>query len=248
MNTTSPRTLVPPLALLPMLLLAGCSGSAPVASPTAALAAEGAPPSAQLPTLPTNIPHEEITVIALSHALTVTPVLLETALPASPTNPASASVTAVSRQWTIYQSPEGGYSVPIRADWLVNDATQGRGLLIEFKDPASQIGGDDSTVRGGIDMPSRSPNNADLSAGLPDNHKEILFEQNITTAAGRGKIFTLKRDSPPAQNLIWFEQHAIIPTNDTFYDLWLKIPEPANGDPTPELAHMLAGFRLMNTR
>lgn len=208
-------------------------------------------PSAQLPTLPATSPEQEISDVALSPTTTVIPVVLGTALPVSPTTISATSttafVTAVSARWTIYHSPEGGYSVPIPTDWPINDATQGRGLLIEFKDPANQAGGDDNTVRGGIDMPGRypgAPGDEDLSAGLPDNHREILFEQSITTVAGRGKVFTLKRDSPPAQNLIWFEQHAIIPTDNKFYDIWLKIPEPGNGDPTPELAHMLEGFRL----
>ena len=76
-----------------------------------------------------------------------------------------------------------------------------------------------------------------------DQHR-VQAQQNITTPAGTGKVFTRKRDTPPSQNAIWFEQHAVIPAGKRWFVIWLKILEPSGGDPTPALAHMLEGFQL----
>lgn len=159
-------------------------------------------------------------------------------------------VTDTIKGWSTYRSESGGYILPIPQNWPVIDTSQGRGW-IEFQDPNSQAGGDNPTVRGGLSMPGRYADTAggdDLSNGLPDNHKDILFEQAITTPAGVGKLFTLKRDTPPKQNGIWFEQYAVIPAGEKWYVIWLKIPaSSADSHPVPELAHMLEDFQLITT-
>ena len=149
--------------------------------------------------------------------------------------------------WTTYRSDAGGYILPVPRNWPITDTSQGHGW-IEFQDPNAQAGGDTPTVRGGLSMPGRyatTPGGDDLSNGLPDTHKEILFEQAITTPAGTGKVFTLKRDTPPSQNAIWFEQYAVIPADEQWYVIWVKIPASSVGGLVPELAQMLEGFRLI---
>jgi hypothetical protein len=56
-------------------------------------------------------------------------------------------------------------------------------------------------------------------------------------------VYSVTRTSPTLGS-VWYEQYAIISAGDNFLVIWLKVPEPANGDPAPELAHMLQGLRF----
>ncbi|MCG8352040.1 MAG: hypothetical protein MI924_30100, partial [Chloroflexales bacterium] len=72
----------------------------------------------------------------------------------------------------------------------------------------------------------------------------LLFERAIRTAAGEGVLFTVIRDTPPDQDLTWYEQHAVIPRGDRFLVMWLKAPNAAtHGAPVPAMAQMLDGLQ-----
>lgn len=150
--------------------------------------------------------------------------------------------------WATYRSEAGGYMLQVPSNWLIDEVPQTHGW-IEFADPSGHAGGDTPTVRGGISLPGRYATHTggqDLTNGLPDNHKEIVAEQALSTPAGAGKIFTLKRDTPPRQNAIWYEQYAVIPGSQIWYVVWLKIPAAAAGTPVPELTTMMEGFQFIN--
>ncbi|MBS1965244.1 MAG: hypothetical protein JST60_05415 [Chloroflexi bacterium SZAS-1] len=150
--------------------------------------------------------------------------------------------------WTTYRSEAGGYMLPVPSNWTIDELSQTQGW-IEFADPSGRAGGDTPTVHGGISLPGRYAAEAGgqaLTNGLPDNHREIVAEQALSTPAGAGKIFTLKRDTPPRQNAIWYEQYAVIPGNQIWYVVWLKIPAAAAGTTAPELTTMMASFQLIN--
>lgn len=57
------------------------------------------------------------------------------------------------------------------------------------------------------------------------NHSETIKSEDINTALGSGKLFTLKRSEPAASgsNKTWTEMHALIPINDRNleYDFWI---------------------------
>ncbi len=133
-------------------------------------------------------------------------------------------------------------SVPI--NWPLQD--DGHGWVV-FQDPNGQAGGEDGSVRGGVELPGRHTDALSATFGLP-NHAQPLFEQPMSTPAGAGTLFTLLRDTPPAQNLQWYEQYAVIPMGDHFLAVWLKVPEPTSGEPVPTLARMLAELRRTSTQ
>jgi hypothetical protein len=235
------------MALLAMSLLSCNSQSAPINNNPMPTTVDPVSNSVSEPSPPT------ITTVTA----TITPVQLAppTPVPTELPNYATSEVTTLpitaetQPEWTTYTPTAGGYRLPVRSNWPIIDKTGDRGLVVEFRDPEGQPNarGDDILVIGGVNVSNYnvdSPRGADLANGLPDNHKEIIFEQEHKTPIGPSKIFTLRRDSPPDTHLVWFEQHAVVLANNTFYAIWLRIPEPITGAPVPELVHMLDGFQL----
>jgi hypothetical protein len=171
------------------------------------------------------------------------PYVLRATSQIEPTSRVSTLILETVTDWTRLTSPIGDYTVPVPTTWPIQDNLHG---WVRFQDLAGQAGGDDGSIRGGIELPARYTGALSSTFALP-NHAEPLFQQPITTPAGTGTLFTLRRDTPPAQNLYWFEQHAVIPAGDHFLVIWLKVPQPSSGEPVPILAHMLETLQRVRT-
>lgn len=175
-----------------------------------------------------------------------TPIATLTPSPTSPNsamNPSPTSFDAESGEsndWIMYTDSSGGYSLPVPRDWPVQGLGGG---MIAFQDPRDNAGGEDATIIGGVDILARYPGPNEFLAVLP-NHSEQLDERRITTSAGAARLFMLKRET---LNQMWLEQHAYIPVDNRFYDIWLKIGAESSAAPAPRLARMLAGFHLTGT-
>jgi hypothetical protein len=139
-----------------------------------------------------------------------------------PTTPSGPSVTARSQEdWTTYVDNVGGYAISVSSTWTIESL--GRGM-IAFHDPTAVAGGEDRTVVGGVNILARNMTGRREYIDALPNHSDPLDERPITTLAGLGRLFTLRRD---ASNQMWVEQHAYFSAGNRFYAIWLKVQTAA---------------------
>lgn len=136
--------------------------------------------------------------------------------------------------WKPYTDVAGGYTLALPPSWTVENLDGG---MIAFK---YREGG---AVIGGVNILGRYPQankDSEYRDALPNQSKE-LHHLDVTTAVGVGRIYTIERST---DGQITREQHAVIPVNDRFYDIWLKVEPQAGYSPVPLLRKMLTAFRL----
>jgi hypothetical protein len=164
----------------------------------------------------------------------------------------SSPVTDTS--WSTYTDTVGGYTLAAPADWHIQPLDGG---MIVFQNPNGatihldeKLTGRPENTIGGVDILSRESTKqpdsvSDYSAVLP-NHSRELNNQPISTPAGTGRLFTLERSYPAASGntQVWREQHAYIPADKRFYDIWLVVGPQDNDTPVPQFAQILKEFRL----
>ncbi len=70
--------------------------------------------------------------------------------------------------WRTYASAEGEYMLSVPINWPLQD--DGHGWVV-FQDPNGQAGGEDGSVRGGVELPGRHTDALSATFGLP-NHAQ----------------------------------------------------------------------------